>query len=204
MSAWDAGVTWRSEIVTAPTETAVDIAYVRDKVLRVANGTVEDEFIERAIKAATLACERDTGRALVTQTRKWIADRFPCGRIVLPAPPLIAVTSFVYVDADGEDVEWAASPAPYQIIPSGRVSKAALAPLYGETWPVARCQPDAVAVTYTCGYADADGESTIPDGLINGICLMVGEIYKQRSLSQIGTSIVNAPLDTKRFWPTVF
>lgn len=192
---------WRSEIVTPPEDLPVDVAFIRDKVIRVSNGDTEDAEIEMWIQAAVADGERQTGRAFMTQTRKYIGPGFPAGAIVLPAPPLIAVESVAYVDADGEDAELAVSPAAFQVVPSGRVSKAELWPLYGETWPTTRCQPDAVTVTYTCGYATQDA---VPKSLIAGIGLVVGELYKLRSLSVHAVHNTPAVLDTKRFWPTVF
>lgn len=207
MSAWDAGLNARTAIVTPPTDLPVTVEYIRGKVVKAAS-EIEDDAIERWIKTAVDACERETGRALMPQRRAWIADRFPCGKIVLPAPPLIDVVSVAYVDSNGDEQELAVSPLEFQIVPSGRVTKAELHPLYGQVWPTTRCQPGAVTVTYDCGYALDDSvsppEVTVPEGLITGIGLMVGELYKLRSLSVHAVHNTPSVLDTKRFWQTVF
>ncbi len=85
--------------------------------------------------------------------------------------------------------------------PSGRYARAMLRPSTGGTFPTAAVRGDAVTVTYDAGYSDPED---VPPNLIAGIGLMVSELYKQRSLSQVGTSIVPAPLDTSRFWRRVW
>jgi len=198
MTAWDQGIRWFSRRTVEPTDLVVDVAYVRDYVLRTANDNYEDAHIERLIKAATDACEEATHEALPVQTRQIILSGFPWGAIVLPGPPLIEVDSLAYVDDDGDSQTLAGSPAEYAVIPSGRVAKAKVTPLYGETWPSTRVQEDAVTVTFECGYEDA---TAIPERYITGICLMVGELYKQRSLS-VQNTIQNVPavLQLERFW----
>lgn len=201
MSAWDYGIRARTAIVTPPTELPVTVAFVRDKVIKAAGGDVEDEAIERWLWAAYEACERETGRAISRQTRAWIADRFPAGLIVVPHPPFIDPVSLAYVDSNGDDQELAVSPLEFQVVPSGRVTKAEIHPLYGQVWPATRCQPDAVTFTYECGYESA---TDVPSSLIAGMLLMVGELYKLRSLSVHEVHNTPALLDTKRFWTTVF
>lgn len=195
------GLNWRSELVTPPDALPVSVEFIRDRVLRVTNGTIEDDEIEMWLRTAVLDGERQTGRAFMSQRRKAISDGFPPYGPIKLTPPLIQVVSLEYVDGNGDTQELAVSPAEFQIVPSGRVTKAELHPLFGQTWPVTRCQPDAVTVTYDCGYERADD---VPETLKTGIGLVVGELYKQRTLSMIGTSIVEAPIKTSRFWPTVF
>lgn len=195
---WDQGIRWFTRRTVAPTTLVVDVAYVRDQVLRVASGNAEDAHIERLIKAATDACEQATHECLPEQTRQMILSGFPSCQIVIPQPPLIAVTELAYVDEDGDAQTLAGSPAEYEVIPSGRVARALLTPLYGQTWPAARAQVDAVTITYTAGYSDVDD---IPERYITGIFLMVAEMYKQRSLS-VQNTIQNVPavLQLERFW----
>lgn len=196
--AWDWGVRWFTRRTVDPTDLPIDVAYVRDHHLRVASGTAEDALIERLIRAATDACEDATHEALMPQTWALTLSGFPCGEIVLPRPPLMNVTSFAYVDEDGDPQTLAGSPAEYEVVPSGRFAKAKLTPVFDGVWPSTRVQADAVTVTYQAGYASAD---VIPERYIQGICLMVGELYKQRSLS-VQNTIQNVPavLGLERFW----
>lgn len=200
--AWDWGIRWFSRRTVAPTDLPIAVDDVREQILRTANDHAEDQHIERLIRIATDMCEDKTHEALMPQTRQWIGSGFPCGDgpIVLPAPPLISVSSFAYVDEDGDTQTLAGSPAEYEVVPSGTIAKAMLRPLYNETWPATRCQPDAVTVTYRAGYEDVE---EIPERYLAGIIVVVAEMYKQRSLS-VQSTIQNVPavLGLDQFWRT--
>ena len=187
----------------APTEWPLDLAYVRDQVLRVVNDSYEDAKIDALIREATVAAEERTDRSLMLQTWELILDRFPCGAIVLPRPPFIAVSSLTYVDADGVTQSLAVgSPADFQIIPSGHWTRAMLTPNYGEVWPVARCQRDAVTVTFTAGYTDASDPQF--ELIKAGMEVYIAERYKQRSLTMSNAGgTMFAPLALKDFWRPV-
>lgn len=176
---WDYGISWRSEIVTPGTEPVLTTAYVRDKVLRVANGSVEDSRIASLILAATDLAEQETQRALPVQTRRWIGSGFPCGAIVLPAPPLVEIVAFDYIDADGAEQSLFGSPAQYLLSPSGRYTKARITPLAGEEWPSTEERLDAVTIDYTCGYSDFT-QAPAPS-ILTGIELAVEELYNTGS-----------------------
>jgi len=202
---WDVGLTWRSVLVTPAAELAVPLAYVRDAVLRVTNGTVEDEFIERAIRAATEACEEETQTAVMPQTWAMVLSGFPAsGLIELVRPPFLSLTSLDYYDTDHvSQTLTLGSPGETSVLvsPSGRYARSLLRPVPGTLFPGTAIREDAVTVTFACGYATAEA---VPPILVSGICQFVGELYKQRSLSQVGTSISAAPLDTTRFWKRVW
>lgn len=188
---WDEGVRWFSRRTVAPTTTPVTVAHVSDQVLRVANGGVEDRFVEGALIAAVDACEKDTGRALMPQTWELVLSRFPYGDrpIVLPRLPLISVDSISYVDSDGVTMQLAGSPAEYITVPSGEFVRARLTPNYGESWPTTRTQENAVTITYTAGYED----EAIPEILMSGIYLFVQSLYLREP----------PPASLSRFWRKV-
>lgn len=198
---WDDGVQWRTAMVTPPDGAPIDVAYVRDLVLRTAGDGAEDGHLRRLILMATEAAEQDTGRSIMPQTRSMVLDGFPCRQIVLQGPPLVAVTTIVYVDTDGVEQTLTGSPEEFQTVPSGLKSKGLVVPLYGETWPSTRCQPDAVTVTYTAGYESADH---VPELIRQGIALMVGEMYKQRTLSVHAVHNTPSVLQLRRFWRKVY
>lgn len=199
--AWDCGVTWRTVRTVEPTEDPIDLDYLRNKVLRALNGTYEDDHLQALIDAAEDAYEDFTGKALMLQTRQMILDRFPWDYIELQWPPFVNVDSFTYVDADGVTQTLDGSPAVYRIAASGQFAKARLYPPYGGVWPTTQETPDAVTVTYTAGYANADA---VPAIIKAGIGLFVNEMYEQRRLSVVGTSIVEAPLKLERFWKRAY
>ena len=198
--AWDHGLTWRSQRTVDPDELPVDLAYIRNSVLRVTNGDIEDAHIENLCWQATEAAEDMTQRALMPQTWQMVLDRFPCHAIRLERPPLIDVTQIDYVDADGNPQTLTGSPSQFQVVPSGQMTKAEVVPLSGQNWPATKCQRDAVTVTYTAGYADED---SVPYLIRAGIALMVGELYKNRELS-ISSRHIESVLKIERFWKRVW
>lgn len=172
------------ELVTASDEQTLTLAFVRDQHLRSPNGTAEDAYIKSLIATSQRLAERITRRSLLTQTWDYVLDAFPCGTasIVIPRPPIQSVTSVTYIDADGVEQTWGGSPLSYDVsIPSGPTAGyARIAPAYGQTWPVARTQMDAVRVRFVAGWEDVEN---VPEDIIHGQLLVIGELYKQRSES---------------------
>lgn len=196
---WDYGVRWYTDLITSPDsdDLVVTLAYVRDQHLRITNGTAEDTRITQAIKAATGQAEHFMQRALLPQTWALVLDRFPCWEMLIPRPPLMEVTSIVYVDDDGVEQTRAASlyHVVRQVGPKAR--RSTIEPVYGETWPSTRRQRDAVTVTYRAGYVETVGASpevvNVPEEIKEGIAMRASEFYKQRSDSVIGFGITVTP-----------
>lgn len=198
---WDHGITWVSRRTVEPTTLPVDVSYVQDRVLRLADLDAEYDYVESLIRASTQAAEDRTQRALTPQTWQMVLSGFPCsGRIVLERPPLVSVTSVAYYDRAGDAQELAVSPAEFLTVPSGAYSKAEIRPLAGETWPSTATRPDAVTVTYRCGYEEPTAEYEL---IKVGIGLMVGELYKQRTLSVHAVHNTPSVLQLERFWRPV-
>lgn len=208
---WDYGVTSIARRTVAPADYPLSIAYLRDQHLRVTNGSAEDEFIELALQSAVDACEQHIfvaprpQRVLMPQTWELRLSGFPVsGRIVLPRAPVIGVTSLAYYDDDDAPQTLSGSPAEYEFVPSGDYTPAEVRVLSGTSWPSVSSRLDAVVITFEAGYALDETVSphgvTVPARVLQGLALMVGELYKQRTISQIGTSIVEAPISVQRLW----
>lgn len=198
MRPWDEGVRWHIEQVTAPdvaNEDSLSLAFVRDDHLRAVNGDAEDDFIRRLLKTSYRMAERATWRAHLQQTWAMVLDRFPCGDIVLPKPPLRSVTSITYTDDDGIEQELLGSPAglEFQVsTPDGpKAPKGRIRPLYDETWPSTRRVLDAVRIEFVCGYPLVGTYSIadVPEDIDHGRLLVIGDMYKQRSESVIGFGV---------------
>lgn len=196
---WDYGIGWRSRRTVEPEDLPFTVAYIRDQVLRVTNGSAEDQYIERCIQAAVDLYEDETQKAAMPQTWELILSGYPCARIELPRPPFIEIESITYYDGDDTLQTWSGSPAEYAVTPSGRYVPATVSLVSGSAFPATATRSDAVTITYRCGHENGMLESEL-----TGIALVAGELYKQRTLSQIGTSIVSAPLQTSRFWKKVY
>lgn len=128
----------------------------------------------RAIAAARQRVELETGLALITQTVTGYMDRFPCGVIQLPSPPLIAISSVKYIDPNGS--QQTLSSAVYQADNKRRPARFGLA--YGQAWPAIRSQMNAVEIAYTCGFgADA---AAVPALLRHAMLMIVGHWHEHR------------------------
>jgi uncharacterized phiE125 gp8 family phage protein len=205
---WDLGVAHFARLITPPMEEPLGLEYVRDKVLRVANDDADDDFILRCIAAAREVYESETFKAATQQTWALCLDRFPSGWIELPRPPLIAVTAIDYFDANGDPASLTVgspSVAAFRTIPSGEFVPGRILPLKGASWPATDVRPDAVTVTFDCGYEliGSPAVSTMGASELAGMCLLVAEMYKQRSLS-IDGRMVPATVQTDRFWRRIW
>lgn len=118
------------------------------------------------------------GRQLITSTLQVTYDRFPCAGetgLVVPLPPLAAVSAVTYVDTAGATQTWASSN--YTVVNEQRLpSRVVLA--YGASWPSTRDVPQAVTITYTAGYGDDAAD--VPAALRQAGLLMIGDLYENR------------------------
>ena len=202
-NAWDCGITWHTIRTVEPTDLPVTVDYVQQQVIRVADTTAEQDYVDQCIRAATQDAELWTHRALQPQTWQQVLSGFPpSGRIVVQRPPLISIISLQYYDEDNTLQSLAVSPPAFQTIPSGAFAKAEIRPLPGETFPSTYRRRDAVTVTFRAGYEDEDaGEFEL---IKVGICLMVGELYKQRTLSVHAVHNTPSVLNVAHFWRPVY
>ena len=143
--------------------------------------TDDDTLVAMRLTAARRQIEERTSRAFLEQSWLLQLDEFPCGEIRLPRPPLISVESIVYVDAGGELQELDAA----EYVIDDVSEPARIVPAYGRTWPTARCQPGAVAISFTCGYGEA---SDVPEDLKAAICLALGDLNEHHEETVLGVS----------------
>jgi uncharacterized phiE125 gp8 family phage protein len=175
-------------LVTAPTLPVVTLEEAK-RHLRVDHDD-DDALISGMIAAATNHLDPAgngwLGRALRPQTWEMRLDNFPCGPIQLPYPPLISVESVKYDDSDGVE-RTATFGTDYRVFQGGDW-KSRLEPVYGGSWPWARCDHETVRVRYTAGYAPADGDTpdALPATIKAAILLMVGDLYAFRETVATG------------------
>jgi len=160
--------------------------------LRLDDETEMDRVESVLVPSAMSWVEAETNRALLTQTWKLLLDEFSCGPVDIPKPPLGSLESIKYVDVDGVQQTW--DPAEYVVeMPAGpHALPGRLWPAFGKTYPYARCQPDAVEITFQCGYGAAF--SDVPAQLRSGMLLIVGELFERREEAIAGTIISEVPL----------
>lgn len=202
-----------SVLVSAPAFEPVSLAEAKAH-LRV-DFNDDDVMISSFIIAARQKFENDTRQSLVTQSWKLVLDQFPApginvgsanwygpqwgnspgpltslradGRtgfeIFLDHSPVVSVDSISYIDVNG--VEQVLAPSQYKVDlvrKPGRV-----VPAYGTTWPGTRNEINAVTVSYTCGYGNAQA---VPEGAKNWIKLQVGAMYENREAFATGRNLV--------------
>lgn len=167
-------------LVTPPAVTAVTRELVKAHIRK--DDSDEDALIDFYISSAVKAAEKETRRALITQTRELRLDRFPrChDPIELPRPPLQSVASVVYVDGAGSAVTWA--PSDYIVDTDSEPGR--IRPAYNLAWPLARCQPGSVTVRYVAGYGDAP-EDVEPD-IRHAMLLLIGHWFENRETVNVG------------------
>lgn len=167
---------WSLEVSTAPT---ID-GNSRDDLkahLRI-DTSAEDGFLDTLLAAARSKLEKDTRRAINTQTLKLYMDKFPNGSwLELPRPPLISVTSITYTDTDGNSGQTYSS-SNYQVDAKSTPGMIRL----GRSvtgWPsVLSDTLNAVTITYTAGYGATN--ASVPADLRHALKLLYGHWYTNR------------------------
>jgi uncharacterized phiE125 gp8 family phage protein len=142
----------------------------------------EDDVVLELVRSARKRVERGTELALLTQTVEVKLDGFwgSCA-LELPMPPLQAVVSIEYVDANGALQTLA--PDTYKVSTHRRPGRVWLA--YGKTWPATRAEPEAVTVTFLAGFGDH--ASALPPTLLHAMRILVGHYDLNREAVVTGT-----------------
>lgn len=133
----------------------------------------EDTWFNSAITTARMWVEGEINRTLITTTWETVLDWFPCDEIKLRKPPLLTISSIVYVDANGDSRTLSASS--YLVETKGIVGR--VTPAYGYFWPDTRGQIGAVTVTYTAGYGASP--ASVPQSIRTAIALRVEQQYRR-------------------------
>lgn len=134
--------------------------------------TTEDQYINALCLAATAYAEKFQNRTFVSRERVMVLDKFPT--VIRPLhPPLVSVTSIVYVDTNGDDQTLASSNYRIDVVTEpGRITTA-----YNVSWPDIRMVTNAITITYLAGYGKA---AAVPDNVKHAIKLLVGHMYEHR------------------------
>lgn len=165
-------------LITAPTVEPITLAEAKAH-LRVTDAG-EDTLISALIAAARGYCQKETGRALLTQTWEITLDAFPSA-IELPNPPVASITSVKYLDGNG--IEQTLDSAAWKLDKSSDYGVGRLVPAYGYVWPATRADINAVRVRYVAGYADA---ASVPQEMKQWMLLQIGHWYEHRESINVG------------------
>lgn len=156
------------KVTTAPSSFPVSIDEARAYCDYEENDRNAD--FDRWVRVATGMVERDTERALITQTRKAYLPYFT-REIRLQVAPVSAVT-IEYLDVNG--ATQTLSTSVYQV--NINSTPPAIREKYAQCWPDTQCDTEnAVTVTVTAGYGGAE---SVPVLLKEAILVKVNRLFK--------------------------
>lgn len=177
-----------NNLKTPPSAEPYTLTEIKGSHLRIATSD-DDEYIELLIKAARMATEIQTRRALITQTWVTTLCGFPEGRVIaLERPPLISVSSIKYFDS--ANVEQTLSASLYTVDTSASPGRVVLN--YGQSWPTTYDRPAAVSIEYVAGYGAT--AAALPQDLRHAISFLVAHWYRSREPVQIGNTVNVLPM----------
>lgn len=182
--------------ITGPRIEPLDLEEVKKQ--RKFASTSLDTLFDMWIGASRQDFESDTGLQLLTSTREYALDAFPCDDLIeLPRPPLRGIVG-VFYDLGG--VEQTLSSDIYKILPKDAATldygtypmPGYIALVSGASWPTPDTTRQAVRVRYICGFGDAPG--AVPENIQYALMMYVGTAHKYgESLQELRGSNLSIP-----------
>lgn len=180
------------KLTTAPATYPVTLEQVKMHLKLPSSYVAEDERLNFFIKAATAAAESYTGRQLCTANYTLYLDSFK-PVIYVDKCPVTTISAIKYVDQNGS--EQTVDAANYV---ADTVSEPArIVPRENKSWPSTASQPNAVIVELTAGYSDV---SQIPQTIVWGILLMIGDLWQNRENVVIGRMVQQIPRSSENLF----
>ena len=190
---------WRVDALTPSQDIplVLDVNEVLEDHLRSPDPYADSRYASRLLRTAQELAQAFTKLAVGTQDFALVLDATPTGDLELPFGPVTAVTTFAYLDGDGAEQTWGGSPLPYEVsLPAGPRPSPARVRAIGGSWPTTGTNLDAVRVEYTAGFTEA----TVPGLITQGMLLIVGELFKQRSESVHAFNQAEAVVRARTLW----
>jgi uncharacterized phiE125 gp8 family phage protein len=160
----------------------------------------EDDLCKGLISAAREHCEAYVNRILTvgTNTMRLSMDSFydrrytRCGDIRLPNPPLGATSDIeiTYLSSAGS-TGTAIGSSVYTV--DAYSEPARIRAAYGQCWPTAICEMNAVNITYPVGYTTF---ADVPGGIKTAVKMLAGHLYEHREAVNEG-GLVEVPMGIK-------
>ena len=150
--------------------------------------TLDDDYIDRLITAATEFGEKYTGRPFYTQTWTKYLAAWPVDYIRIEHPPLQSVVEIRYLDENGAQQTLASS--------EYRVStvRGEIHPAWNVQWPVVRNIVDAIEIEFVAGYGE---EAEIPEDIRHALKICVEHLYEERNPVVMGLSVNEVPFNMR-------
>ncbi len=167
-------------ISTPPTAEPITLAEARKQLnFTDDDPTDDDDFIEALIASARESCEEYRNCAMLEQVITHVMHSFPCvsdrnpfGEVRLYRPPHLSIETIQYFDADNTTQNM--TPGTDVIF---NATLGTISPKVGESWPATASRPDAVTITYKCGYANA---AAVPKRFKQSILVTLTSWYENR------------------------
>jgi len=153
------------------------------------SNTAGDPLLTWLITCARRVAERETGRALITQTWELVLDRF-AREIEIDMLPVASITSVKYTDEDGN--LQTVDAADYVLEPE-RLLSAWLRPAFEKSWPTPRRIEGAVVIRFAAGYGAAG--ASVPAELRTWISAQVAAASKSPEGLMAGNAVALPFLD---------
>jgi len=139
----------------------------------------DSDTVNGWIDAATEQAELRTGRQLIHATYEMRLDRWPCGYIAVPRPPLSSVTHIKYYAPGATTLSTWASSNYIVDAPSGPKAQNGRIVLAADAvYPEVEDRPGAIIVTFLCGYGAAD--TSVPESIKAGMLLKISRMNESR------------------------
>lgn len=156
----------------------------------------DDTVLALYLAAAVQAVQDATGRALITETWRLDLSGAPCGDVILPRAPLLAVSDIkIWSDAT-VPVDTTVAASVYQVQapagPTAQPGRVGLAP--SQSWPSMQAgRADALRITFTAGYG-LTGDA-VPPSLCAAVLLLTGSMYEFREADAARALTENPAVD---------
>lgn len=149
----------------------------------------EDTLLATYISAARAYAERELGMTIAESTHTLYLDEFPSGNgvIELLRPPVTALNSVKYYDIDNVQQTWSSNE--YEVDFKSYPSR--LRPATDYFYPSTYNRLNAVEITYTAGYDEAELETS--EWAKHLIKIIAGFMYEHREAYEV-TGMRNLPM----------
>jgi len=166
-------------------------------------GTSKDNYITSLITTARRLCEAYCGLSFVSQERRIMLDRFPCGEIIVPYGPVQSIDSFTYLKTD---LTTGTLVLNTDFMLDNHSELARLFPLEDSElgdWPDTALRPNAVTIEYTAGYDDIS-YNPLPEQVKQAMLLQIGAMFENRQDEVVGvSSVARLSMDSKMMLDTI-
>jgi len=182
-------------LTSAPVRLPVGLDEIRAH-LRLDDGAVaEDAAVMGMVRAAVGACERFTGRALISQSWALFLDHWPAAHddgplgegwsrgpdtvtavrtLNLPKPPLRSIAQIKTFDESDNAIVWPG--ANYFVDTASAPGR--VAARTGQTFPQPGRATNGIEIDFVAGYGDDPG--TVPEDLRQGILRLAAHMFEHR------------------------